>query len=177
MPTGQEELTRERRERLKEVKFTFWLWQWKQKLKPAFWDKYIMFIFQAKDCLLKTIGEDAKRLVSPTYFTQSYRARFPFFRFFWAMLLLCLLNPLSTGVTRNLTWSQSWGVPGALVLASLSAPFPSMNMSIIVTLILSKACLEFLASAQEAHEWKWWTETLDYCLCWSLLPPISRWKS
>ena len=66
MPTGQEELTRERKERLKEV------WQFKLFCQQNF--RSVLFL-QAKDCLLKTIGEDAKRLVSLSLFTQLYHAR------------------------------------------------------------------------------------------------------
>ena len=146
MPTGQEELTRERRERLKEVK-PFFLWYWNQNGDSfslySVWWIHILFL-QAKDCLLKTIGEDAKRLVSPTCFIQSYCARHLFLILLNNDAILSPINPISIAVTRNPTWSQSWGVPGALVLVSLTAPSPSMNMSLIY---LAKLSLNLLLSS------------------------------
>ena len=79
MPTGQEELTRERRERLKEVFLIFSCFlHGSRNLYHMFFlyerlDEDLFLLFQAKDCLLKTIGEDAKRLVRFTCFNALIR--------------------------------------------------------------------------------------------------------
>ena len=103
------------------------------------WNKNLFLFLQAKDCLLKTIGEDAKRLVS---FTRFYTYIMRDIKLVLKNPVISFSQPYSNALALNLAWSQG-GEHGEPFLAYLTTLSPSMNMS---SLLHSKAFLKSLNS-------------------------------